>query len=157
MSHIRQKAIDGIAAGDVLTVTRTFSEAETCSFGDITRDYNPVHYDDRFSAVKGFPDRICHGMLVAGIITEIGGQIGWLASGMNFHFIKPVFFGDTITCAVTILSVDDRGRARATAAYTNQRGEKVLAAELTGILPGHDEREVLRAMVAEGDPTNGAK
>ncbi len=70
--------------------------------------------------------------------------MGWLASGMNFHFIKPVYFGDTVTCSVTILSVDSRGRARATAAYTNQHGEKVLTAELTGVLPGEREREVLR-------------
>ncbi len=157
MSHIRQKTIDGISPGNVFRVTRTFSEDETRRFGEITRDYNPVHYDDRFSSAKGFPARICHGLLVAGTITEIGGQIGWLASGMNFHFMKPVFFGDTVTCAVTILSVDDNGRARATAAYTNQRGEKVLAAELTGYLPGASDREVLRAMVAEGDPTNGVK
>ncbi|MBP7582619.1 MAG: MaoC family dehydratase [Spirochaetes bacterium] len=157
MSHIRQKTIDGISPGNVFRVTRTFSEDETRRFGEITRDYNPVHYDDRFSSAKGFPARICHGLLVAGIITEIGGQIGWLASGMNFHFMKPVFFGDTVTCAVTILSVDDNGRARATAAYTNQRGEKVLAAELNGYLPGEREREILRAMVAEGDPTNRIK
>jgi len=147
----------GIRAGDVFTVSRTFTAKDTHAFGDITRDYNPVHYDDRFSSAKGFSSPICHGLLVAGIITEIGGQIGWLASGMNFHFMRPVYFGDTVTCAVTILSVDDRGRARATAAYTNQRGEKVLAAELTGILPGEKDREVLRTMAAEGDPTNGVK
>ncbi len=157
MSTLRKKAMEGIVPGDVFTVSRTFSEKDTREFGDITRDYNPVHYDERFSATKGFSGRICHGLLAASIITEIGGQIGWLASGMSFNFIKPVYFDDTVTCAVTILSVDGNRRARASAAFTNQNGDKVLTAELTGLLPGVAEKEVLRAMLSEGDPTNGRR
>ena len=154
MSTLRKKAIEGIYPGDVFTVSRTFTENDTMNFGDITRDFNPVHYEARFSGIKGFPDRICHGLLTASIITEIGGQIGWLASGMSFNFIRPVFFGDTVSCSVTILTIDGKGRARASASYINQHGEKVLTAELTGQLPGEAEKEVLRAMTAEGDPTN---
>lgn len=38
--------------------------------------------------------------------------------------------------------------------YTNQRGEVVLGAELTGQLPRGEASHVLRAMVDGGDPTN---
>jgi hypothetical protein len=44
--------------------------------------------------------------------------------------------------------------ARATAVYKNQEGFTVLEAYLEGILPGNPEREVLKVMVDEGDPTN---
>jgi len=113
-----------------------------------------VHFDQRFANLKTFPDRICHGLLVASILTEIGGQIGWLASGMNFLFKKPVYFGDTIECCVTITEIDDRNRAKAEAVFRNQRGEIVIEAYLTGIIPGPPERAVMEAMMAEGDPTN---
>lgn len=154
MSEIRQKTIAGLKAGDSFTITRTFTEADMIAFAGITRDYNPVHFDDRFSAVKNFKGRICHGLLVAGMLTEIGGQTGWLASVMNFRFKKPVYFGDTVTCKLTITEIDVKNRARAFAKYHNEAGVVVLEADLEGIVPATAEQEVLAAMVREGDPTN---
>lgn len=154
MSNIREKTIQGLKVGDSFTVVRTFSEAEMVSFSEVTRDYNPVHFDKRFSTVKKLNDRICHGLLVASIITEIGGQIGLLASVMNFRFKRPVYFGDTITCILTITEIDERNRAKTQAEFKNQDGIIVLQAELEGILPGNPERDVLTMMINEGDPTN---
>jgi acyl dehydratase len=151
---MREKAITGLKAGDTFEITRTFLEQDTITFADISRDYNPVHFDRRFANLKGFPDPISHGLLVAGMVTEIGGQIGWLASGMNFRFRKPVYFGDTIVCRLTITEIDDRHRAKAEALFRNQREEIVIEATVTGIVPGIPEREVIALMVAEGDPTN---
>ena len=154
MSIIRKKAIEGLRIGDTFIVTRAFTEKDVAQFADITRDYNPIHFDERFAKVKNFRGRICHGLLAASILTEIGGQIGWLASGMNFHFKKPIYFRDTITCRFTITEIAAGGRAKATAVYENQEGAVVLEASLTGIVPGDEERRVLRSMVVEGDPTN---
>jgi acyl dehydratase len=151
MSAIRKQAIAGLKAGDSFTVSRTFREADTVAFADISRDYNPVHFDLRFAQAKGLRDRICHGLLVASLLTEIGGQIGWLASGMNFRFKKPVYFDDTIACCVTVIEIDDRNRAKAEAVLKNQQGEIVLEAFLTGIVPGVPERRAMAAMLAEAD------
>ena len=149
MTHIRRKTIDGLEKGQTFIVSRTFSEDDMQVFAEITRDYNPVHLDDRFAHAKGFEGRICHGLLAAGIITEIGGQIGWLASGMNFDFKKPVYFGDTITCRFTIMEVDERGRASAEAVYMNQDNVTVIEAFITWILPNEHERDILSRMMAE--------
>ena len=154
MSEIRRKAISGLKIGDSFTIKRTFTEKDMIAFAEITRDYNPVHFDDRFAAVKKFDGRICHGLMVAAMLTEVGGQMGWLASGMNFRFKKPVYFGDTVTCKLTITEIDARNRARAFAAYHNEAGVVVLEADLEGIVPATPEQNVLRAMVEEGDPTN---
>jgi 3-hydroxybutyryl-CoA dehydratase len=154
MSKMRDKSINGLKAGDSFVITRTFSEEDTIAFADISRDYNPVHFDKRFANAKSFPDPICHGLLVAGMVTEIGGQIGWLASGMNFRFRKPVYFGDTIECRLTITEIDDHDRAKAEALFRNQRGEIVIEASITGIIPGIPERQIMALMAAEGDPTN---
>lgn len=154
MSYIRRKAIEGIKVGDTFSISRTFTEHDVLRFADISKDYNPVHFDKRFAKVKKLDGCICHGLLVASLITEIGGQIGWFASGMNFHFRKPVYCGDTIQCDFTITAINDRGRAKAEAVFTNQDQSTVLEGVITGILPGTEEKQVMKAMVAEGDPTN---
>ena len=154
MTQIRKRASEGIQIGDTFSVTRTFTEEDVQTFGNVSRDYNPIHLEDRWVEVKGFKDRICHGLLVAGMVTEIGGQIGWLASGMNFRFIKPVYFGDSITLTFTVVDIDERLRARGEGTYINQNAVTVLECEIFGILPGPEDREVLRKMIAEGDPTN---
>ena len=154
MTAIRKKTIEGLQVGDRFTVTRTFSRKDVIRFADISRDYNPVHFEPRWTRVKGFDGEICHGLLVAGMVTEVGGQIGWLASGMDFRFKQPVYVGDTVTCTFTITDISPDGRARAEGLFRNQHGELVLNAIITGIVPGRPEIEVLRQMVAEGDPTN---
>jgi acyl dehydratase len=151
---MREKAIEGLAVGDAFVVHRTFTEADLDTFSRISKDYNPIHFDSRFAGVKGFEGCICHGLLVASMLTEIGGQLGWLASGMNFRFKKPVYLKETISCRLTITDIDDRGRAKANAVYTNQNGDVVIEASLTGIIPGASERQILQLMVQEGDPTN---
>lgn len=151
---MRKKAIEGLKQGDTFTFSRTFTKEDVLLFADITQDYNPVHLDQRFAEIKKLRGPICHGLLVASMITRIGGQIGWFASGMSFRFKKPVYFGDTVTCHLTIAEVDERGRATAEAAYKNQDGVTVLEGALTGIVPGPQEQQVMKTMVAEGDPTN---
>jgi acyl dehydratase len=96
-NYIRQRAIEGLKVGDSFKYSRTFTQEETEHFGDITRDYNPVHYDLRWADAKRFNGLICHSLIVESMICEFGGQVGLLATGMNFKFDKPVYFGDTIT------------------------------------------------------------
>jgi acyl dehydratase len=151
MSEIRKKAVAGLKAGNTFTVKRKFIKKETESFGDITKDYNPVHYDRRFTEAKKLKGLICHGLLVASMITEIGGQMGWLASGMDFRFKKPVYFGDTITCSFTLTEINEREEAKGEAVYSNQDGIVVLEAVLTGIIPGSKEKQVLKTMMEEDD------
>ena len=147
MSQIRNRTIQGLNVGTTFTVSRKFSEQDMRTFADITRDYNPIHFDDRFVREKNLHGRICHGLLVGSLLTEIGGQIGWLASEMNFRFKKPVYFGDTIECKLTITEIDERNRARAEVIYRNQDGLIVLEAELAGILPDDRERNILNAIL----------
>ena len=79
MTEIRRRTVAGLKAGDTFTLTRTFTADDVEAFARLTRDTNPIHFNRRFIACKGFDDRICHGLLVGGMITEVGGQIGWLA------------------------------------------------------------------------------
>jgi len=156
MTDIRKKAIEELKVGDIFSVARKFTENDMNLFADVTRDYNPVHFDERFTKVKGFDSRICHGLLVASMITEIGGQMGWLATDMSFSFKKPVYFGDSIVCNLVISEQDDNGWFNEKAEYKNQNGTIVIEALLKGIAPDLEEKEVMKTMIAEGDPTNKA-
>jgi len=141
---MRQRAIQALNAGDSFTYSRTFAQEETERFGDLTRDYNPVHYDLRWSQAKGFDGLICHGLLVGSMICDFGGQVGWLATGMAFKFIKPVYPGQIITCTITIDTIEPSGRAEATAVWTNESGDPVCHGTLSGRLPVDRERELLK-------------
>jgi len=150
----REMAQGGVGPGTTVRFQRTFTARDVEIFGHITRDYNPVHHERRFIEKKGFRQPICHGLLVGSMVCEPGGQWAWLASGMSFRFLKPVYVGDTITCEMTITKVDEKGKAFARAKFSNQAGELVMEAELSGLLPSEEERALLRVMISEGDPTN---
>ncbi|MGD8227356.1 MAG: MaoC/PaaZ C-terminal domain-containing protein [Desulfobacteraceae bacterium] len=54
MSSIRDKAIEGLRVGDTFSVSRTFRDEDVHQFAEISRDYSPVHFDERFAKVKNF-------------------------------------------------------------------------------------------------------
>lgn len=80
MQQLRQRAIEGLAVGDEFVVTRIFTTDEILQFAHLSRDYNPVHLDEPYARLRNFKAPVSHGLLTASLLTEIGGQIGWLAS-----------------------------------------------------------------------------
>ena len=155
MAGLRERAAEGLQVGDSFRTTRTFTDEDVTLFAQISRDYNPIHFDARFAKARNFSAPICHGLLSASLLTEIGGQIGWLASFMNLRFKGPVYVGETTTCNWVITAIDQKGRAKASVTITNEDGVTVIEAEIGGIVPGPKERKVLSQMLSEGDPTNG--
>jgi 3-hydroxybutyryl-CoA dehydratase len=155
MAGLRERAAEGLQIGDAFKTTRTFTDDDVALFARISRDYNPVHFDARFAKTRNFPAPICHGLLSASLLTEIGGQIGWLASFMNFRFKGPVYVGEPITCHWEITAIDPKGRAKASVTITKEDGVPVIEAEIGGIVPGLEARQVLSQMLSEGDSTNG--
>ncbi len=151
MSSFRQKALTNLKPGASFTVSRTFSQNDVALFSDISRDYNPVHYSTDFAKAKNLDGPICHGLLVGSLLTEIGGQLGWLASEMRFSFLKPVYLNDTIRCTMTIDAIDEKGRASAEAVFSNQHDRVVLRARLHGILPGPAERGIMEKLPTPED------
>ncbi|MEJ2589512.1 MAG: MaoC family dehydratase [Deltaproteobacteria bacterium] len=154
----RKKSVKGVEVGDTFRTSRTFTEQDVIRFGEVSRDDNPVHSNEAFADVKGLKGRICHGLLVAGMATEIGGQLGWLASEMQFKFKRPVYPGDCIECRLTITRLAEDGRVRGEAVYLNQDGVTVLEAVIKGIAAGDEEKMILSETITQGDePSLGVK
>lgn len=152
MSEIRKKTIEGLKVGDVFAVSRTFVEQDVLDFSYITKNYNPVYSDEKFVKAKKLKGKVCPGLLVGSLVTEIGGQIGWLASKLDLRFKKPVHLGDTITCSFTISCMAGKGLTEAKSVCRNQRGEVVLEAFLKGYIPVGPEIPILNNSVP-GYPT----
>jgi 3-hydroxybutyryl-CoA dehydratase len=152
----RQRAAQGLQAGDRFTLSRCFGVDDIRRFAELSRDYNPVHVHAEYAAARQFRAPVSHGLLTASLVTEIGGQIGWLAASMTFSFKAPVYAGDTITAHWVIQNVDNQGRAEAEVTLTNTEGTVVLLAQTRGVLPNAQQRSLLTQMLAAGDPDNGA-
>lgn len=146
MLSIREKTIKGLKVGDSFSIVRRFTENDVQQFRKITRDDNPVHFDNQFVEAKKLKGQICHGLLIGSMATEIGGQIGWLGSSLQFNFKKPVYVNDVVTCCLIITSINESLKAEAIIKWQNQHHEIVLIAQLKGILPNPDERKILKSI-----------
>ena len=142
-TQIRKQLLVGVKAGDTFSVTRTFTEDDMHLFTGLSHDHNPIHSNEAYASAKGFDGLICHGLHVGSLVTEIGGQLSMLAAGMNFRFRRPVYFGDTVTCTLTIDEMDDRGRVKCSALFVNQRDETVIEGQLFGTLPNDEEKAII--------------
>ena len=152
MSEIRKKAVEGLKVGDTFTVSRTFVEQDMRAFSEMTKNYNPAYFDEEFVKAKNLKGKICPGLLVGSLVTEIGGQLGWLASKLDLRFKSPVYYGDTISCSFTISCMAGRGLTEAKAVCRNQEGKIVLEAFLKGYIPVGPEIPLLNNLVP-GYPT----
>ncbi len=112
-------------------------------FKELTGDKNPLHQDESFAREKGFPSKVCYGMLTASFLSTLGGMYlpgeNCLIQSVDTNFVKPVYIGDTLEITGTVRERNDTVRqAVLKVAVTNQRGEKVLRGTMkVGVL---DER-----------------
>src|SRR5712675_3604883 len=87
--------------GDKRSWQRTFTEEDIRLFASISGDEGEHHLA---------PDEkgrlMAHGLLTATLPTKIGGDMNFIARGLTFRFHRPVFAGDTIECAVTLVRVE---------------------------------------------------
>ena len=100
-------------------------------FAQISGDYNPVHLDEEYAKDTVFGTRIAHGMLLGSYISGVLGSDfpgeGTIYLKQDLKFIKPVYYGDTITISVTVLEMDDaRKHITLETHCNNQASEPVL-------------------------------
>ncbi|MGM9986091.1 MAG: MaoC family dehydratase N-terminal domain-containing protein [Bacillaceae bacterium] len=123
-----------IQTGDIFKLERTFTIEEVLQFGEISGDVGRHHVE---LDEKG--RLMVQGLLTASIGTKIGGQIHYIAREMICEFIRPVFTGDAITCAVTVTSAEQMEgykKVSMESIYYNQHGKEVLIGSSHGIIRG---------------------
>jgi acyl dehydratase len=125
---------------------RTITEADVSAFAGLAGDFNPLHVDEVFAATVPFGRRVAHGALVLSIATGLRqqmpifrGSIRALLELRSWRFLRPVFFGDTVTTVTTVDSVretskPDQGVVVQRVEVVNQDGEVVQSGELVSLM-----------------------
>lgn len=132
--------IDQINIGDSASFSKTVTESDVILFAGVTGDFNPAHVNAEYAKTGMFGQRIAHGMLSAGFISNVlANQLpgpGTIYLGQELRFTKPVFFGDTVTATVTVIEKnEEKNRLKLDTTVTNQKGEKVITGVATVMPP----------------------
>jgi 3-hydroxybutyryl-CoA dehydratase len=131
---VRGRTISELALGDFVELTRVAAPDNVAAFLGAIGDDNPVHSDPDFAATTSFERPIAPGMWTAGLLSAaIGTQLpgpGSIYIKQDLKFLRPVYFGDTITAHVEIIEmIPERNRVRLSTTCANSDGEAVLAGE----------------------------
>jgi 3-hydroxybutyryl-CoA dehydratase len=130
------KTIDDIPVGLRTQVTKTVSESDVYLFAGITGDFDPNHVDEEYCRKTSLGHRVAHGALIVGYTSAASTQIladfdrPMVSVGYDrIRFLKPVYFGDTLTIDYEIESIErERERTIAKIEVKNQRDELVAVA-----------------------------
>ena len=134
------KTINNIQLGDSASFTKTVTESDINLYAGISGDFNPAHIDAEHAKSSMFGQRIAHGMLSAGFISNVlGNQLpgpGTIYMGQELRFVRPVYIGDTVTATVTVTErIPEKNRLKLDTVVTNQRGEPVITGTATVMPP----------------------
>lgn len=123
-----------IKIGDTALLTKTITEKEVQLFGELTGDFNPVHFDEEFAKTTRFGKRIAHGMLSASFISSVlANQLpgrGTVYLSQTLKFTAPVFLGDIVTVRVTVKDIkESKPIVTLETVCTNQNDETIVKGE----------------------------
>ncbi len=125
------KTIHELHLGDFAEFSKTISETDIYLYAGVTGDFNPAHINEAYAQKTFFKTRIAHGMLIAGLISTVGGTMlpgpGAIYVRQELDFLAPVHIGDTITARVEVIEIImDKNRIKLRTTCVNQDGKQVL-------------------------------
>lgn len=96
---------------------RTITETDVVNFAGVSGDFNPIHVDHDAALQGPFRKPIAHGLLglaIASGLTSHDPRVDTLAflGILEWKFLQPIFFGDTIRVYSRIDALESRARGR---------------------------------------------
>jgi acyl dehydratase len=96
---------------------RTVTETDIVNFAGLSGDFNPIHVDHEFARTTPFRRPIAHGLLAWAISSGLGlysppMRTVAFVSIREWHFLGPIFAGDTIRLRTKLLDRQPRARGR---------------------------------------------
>ena len=97
-------------------IEKTVTQEQVNAYADAARDWNPIHLDEEFASETQFGQRIAHGMLGLGFISEMMNTAfpnRWAAGGtLKVRFKAPIFPGETVITKGEITKVTENAEGR---------------------------------------------
>jgi acyl dehydratase len=132
-----RRGFEDLALGDSFHIpSRTMTEALFAAFQTASADNHPIHYDREYCRRRGHPDLLAHGFQVliqtaagAGTFAHVIGDALIAFLDQTSKFLKPVYAGDTLYSALTIVALEPQrttGVVTLRSTVRNQRGELCL-------------------------------
>jgi acyl dehydratase len=101
---------DEVAVGDrIPPLTKVVKREEVKAYADASGDQNPLHQDDTFARMVGFPGIIAHGMFtMAHLVKALTNWVGDPAAldAIDVQFRQVVFMDETITAQGEVVELD---------------------------------------------------
>jgi len=130
----KEPIMENITIGQKATRSITLTVNQVKTYADLSGDYNPLHFDEDFTAKTKFKNLVVQGGLTTGLLHALVAMDmpgpGTVFLSQNWKFTAPVFIGDTITAEAEITSVHETKPVTQLAIkITRQDGETVLEGE----------------------------
>ena len=130
-SFIENRTFDEISVGDSASLTRTVTRQDIDLFAVVSGDVNPAHMDQAYAATDMFHHVVAHGMLSAGLISNLLGTKlpgpGTIYLGQDLRFVQPVGINDTITATLKVTEKHpEKGDLVLECRCLNQKGDVVI-------------------------------
>ena len=98
---------EDLQVGDEWTTpARTITEADVVNFAGLSGDFNALHMNEEFAKGTIFGRRIAHGLLglsiSSGLVIQTIRTAIMAFLGIEWRFLKPIFFSDTIHVVVRV-------------------------------------------------------
>nr|TFG54896.1 MAG: MaoC family dehydratase [Hyphomicrobiales bacterium] len=135
--------IEDLKPGMSESYVRTVTEEAIQKFGEVSGDFNPVHFDDEYAKSTIFRGRIAHGLLTAGYISTVLGTklpgAGAIFMGATIRFKAPVRIGDSVTATCTVREVIAEKKRVICDCICKVGENAVIEAEATLLVPSRPE------------------
>ena len=123
-----------VSVGQRAQRSLTLTAEHVATFARLTGDYNPLHFDEAFTAKTKFGRLVVQGGLTTGLLHALVAMDmpgpGTVFLSQNWKFTAPVYVDDTITASAEVLSVHaTKPVTQLTIRVTRQTGEVVLEGE----------------------------
>ncbi len=104
-------------------------------FARLTGDMSPLHTSREFAVKRGYEDIVAHGLLTSSFFSHISGMHlpgeNSLTMGTEYHYILPVYAGDTLTYEAEVTEVNTHFEfISLKVSCTNQDGQQVIRGKM---------------------------
>src|SRR5678815_1696445 len=123
-----------VSVGQRAERSLTLTKEHVATFAKLTGDYNPLHFDEEFTARTKFGKLVVQGGLTTGLLHALVAMDmpgpGTVFLSQNWKFTAPVYIGDTISAVAEVLSVHaSKPVTQLGIVITREDGETVLEGE----------------------------
>ena len=110
----------------IVTGSRTVTEADIVNFAGISGDYNQIHTDAAYASEAPYGQRVAHGLLGVAIASGLAVQTGFMEGTVlafreitQWKFSRPILIGDTIHALIQVTNTKVMPRLKGGAVSIN--------------------------------------